>query len=57
VTADIETTLENALDVRAQLKVAIENHYRNDPAKLAEWLTASHILRRRSEPKPEEPQS
>ena len=57
-TADIETILENALDVRAELKVAIENHYRNDPARLAEWLTASHILRpRRSEPKPEEPQS
>ncbi len=49
-TADIETILENALDVRAQLKIAIENHYRNDPARLAEWLTASHILRRRSEP-------
>ena len=54
-TADIETILENALDVRSELKVAIENHYRNDPAKLAEWLTASHILRRsNSEPKPQE---
>lgn len=51
--ADIETILENALDTRAELKTAIENHYRNNAAKLAEWLTASHIQRRRSEPKPE----
>jgi len=55
-TADIETTLENALDVRSELKVAIENHYRNNPVKLAEWLTASHILRR-TKPKDKEPQS
>ena len=54
-TADTETILENALDVRAELKVAIENHYRNNAAKLAEWLTASHIRSRRSEPKTEEP--
>lgn len=54
-TADAETILENALDVRAELKVAIENHYRNNPAKLAEWHTASHIRNRRSEPKTEQP--
>jgi hypothetical protein len=58
-TADTETILENALDVRGELKVAIENHYRNDAAKLAEWHTASHIRNRRSEPKtePENPQT
>lgn len=46
-TADTEAILEKSLDVRAELKIAIENHYRNNPAKLAEWLTASHILRGR----------
>lgn len=44
-TADIEATVENALDIREELKTAIGNHYRNDPAKLAEWLAASHIRR------------
>jgi len=53
-TADIEDILEDTLDVRAQLKIALENHYRNNPAKLAEWLTASHI-KRRGESRAEEP--
>lgn len=54
-TADTEAILEKSLDVRSELKVAIENHYRNDPAKLAEWLTASHIRRRstNNEPPPQ----
>ena len=55
-TADIETILEKSLDVRSELKVAIENHYRDNPVKLAEWLTASHILRK-SKAKDKEPQS
>lgn len=46
-TADIETILENTLDTREELKTALENHYRDDPAKLAEWLTASHIERKK----------
>jgi len=45
-TADTEDILNDALEVRADLKIAIENHYRNDPQKLAEWLTASHIKRK-----------
>jgi hypothetical protein len=56
VTADVEEILEDSLDVRAELKIAIENHFKDNPQKLAEWLTASHIRRRgESEPKPETP--
>ena len=46
-TADVEAILEDALDVRADLNTAIKNHYRNNPQKLAEWLTACHIERMR----------
>jgi hypothetical protein len=46
VTADSEAALEDTLEVRGELKIAIENHYKNNPQKLAEWLTASHIKRR-----------
>jgi hypothetical protein len=53
-TADTEAILEDSLDVRAELKIAIENHYKDNPAKLAEWLTACHI-RRRGEAEPEPP--
>lgn len=45
-TADSEAVLEDTLEVRGELKIAIENHYKNNPQKLAEWLTASHIKRR-----------
>lgn len=47
-TAEIEAILEDALDVRAELHNALKNHYRNDPQKLAEWLTAAHIERRKA---------
>jgi hypothetical protein len=47
-TADTEAILEDALETRRELKTILENHYRNDPAKLAEWLTASHIERKKS---------
>lgn len=46
--ADTEDILKAGLENRAELKNAIENHYRNNPQKLAEWLTASHIERRKS---------
>lgn len=56
VTADSEAVLEDTLEVRGELKIAIENHYKNNSQKLAEWLTASHIKRRgESEAKPEPP--
>ena len=44
-TAADEAILEDSLDVRGELKVALENHYRNNPAKLAEWMTACRIER------------
>jgi hypothetical protein len=54
-TADTEDILEDSLDVRMELKIAIENHYKNNPAKLAEWLNACHIRRRgEAESKPDE---
>lgn len=54
-TADTEDILEDSLDVRSELKIAVENHYADNPVKLAEWLTASHIERRRAVPKPDAP--
>ena len=46
-TADAEAILEDTLDVREELDRALRNHYRNNPQKLAEWLTASHIERKK----------
>lgn len=43
--ADTETILEDTLDTREELDRAVKNYYRDNPAKLAEWLTASHIER------------
>lgn len=56
-TADVEAILEDALETRAELKIAIENHYQDNPPKLAEWLTAQHIARaaRRTEEEPAPP--
>jgi len=31
------------------LNNAIKNHYRNNPQKLAEWLTAAHIERKKGD--------
>lgn len=56
-TADIEEIIEDTLDVFKDLDVALRNHYRNNPQKLAEWLTASHIRRKKrtdNEPPPDE---
>ncbi len=46
--ADTEAILKDTLDVREELDRALQNHYRDDPAKLAEWLTANHIERKRN---------
>ncbi len=46
-TADTEAILADTLDTREELDRALRNHYRNNPAKLAEWLTASHIERKK----------
>ena len=54
-TADVEATLEDLLDNRRNLDRAIKNHCRDNPQKLAEWLTASHIERKKpAAPKPPE---
>lgn len=58
-TADAEAILADALETRSELKIAIENHYKDNPPKLAEWLTAQHIARTRrstdEEPEPPAP--
>jgi hypothetical protein len=46
-TAEQEAAIEEMLENRAELDRVLKNHFRNDPVKLAEWLTASHIERRR----------
>ena len=51
-TADTEAILADTLDIRKELDRALQNHYRDDPAKLAEWLTASHIERKKKNPEP-----
>jgi len=45
-TAEVEDALRTTLDTRKELDRVIKNHYRNNPQKLAEWLTASHIKRK-----------
>ncbi len=47
VTADTEAILQDTLDTRHELDMALRNYYRDNPAKLAEWLTASHIQRKK----------
>ena len=56
-TADTEDALKATLATRKELDRTIKNHYRNNPQKLAEWLTASHIERKKDadEPPPEDP--
>lgn len=47
-TADAEAVLEDTLDNFKELDRVLKNHYRDNPQKLAEWLTASHIERKKS---------
>lgn len=46
--AEGEDALRDGLANRKELDRVIKNHYRNDPQKLAEWLTASHIKQKQS---------
>lgn len=46
-TADTEAILEDTLENIRELDRVLKNHYRNNPQKLAEWLTASHIERKK----------
>lgn len=45
-TAEAEDAIRATLNTRKELNRTIKNHYRNNPQKLAEWLTASHIRRK-----------
>lgn len=45
-TAEQEDALKATLETRKELDRTIKNHYRNNPQKLAEWQTASHIKRK-----------
>jgi hypothetical protein len=54
-TAEAEDALRATLATRKELDRVIKNHYRNNPQKLAEWLTASHIRRKQETDEPENP--
>ena len=54
-TAEAEDAIKATLDTRKELDRAIKNHYRNNPQKLAEWLTASHIRRKQDNDDGENP--
>ncbi|HQU85818.1 MAG TPA: hypothetical protein PKY59_21960 [Pyrinomonadaceae bacterium] len=53
--AEQEAALKAALDTRKELDRAMKNHFRNDPEKLAEWQTASHIRKPDETPTDETP--
>lgn len=42
-TAEQEAAIKVTLETRKELDRVMKNHFRNDPQKLAEWQTASHI--------------
>jgi hypothetical protein len=42
-TASIDETLSRGMTAAQQLKAVVKNRYRNNPAVLAEWTTASHV--------------
>ena len=54
-TADTDAAIEAFLDNRKELDRVLKNRFRTDPVKLAEWLTASHIERRRSTANQDQP--
>jgi hypothetical protein len=51
-TAEIDKQVELAMDAAVLINAAMQNVYRDNPAKLAEWTSARHIKRlKRSTPK------
>lgn len=44
-TASIETAVHNGLDALRRLRGIVRNIYDNNPAKLAAWISASHVER------------
>jgi hypothetical protein len=55
---DIEETMDHGMSVRRRMDAVARNVYRDDPAVLAEWETASHIEQAPKKKKggPEEPE-
>ena len=57
-TAEQEAAVKAALATRKEIDRAMKNHFRNNPEKLAEWQTASHIRQPdeadKSEPPPQD---
>jgi hypothetical protein len=43
-TAELAANAETGMKARKQLLVIVRNKLANDPGKLAEWETASHII-------------
>lgn len=56
-TAAIEDTLDEALSAERQLDAIVRNTFHDDPARLAAWLSASHVERtpRKKKTKPTPP--
>lgn len=56
-TAETGEITKDIIEARKELKTVLENHFRRDADKLAEWLSASHIERREysKENEPENP--
>jgi hypothetical protein len=54
---EIEDTMDQGMSVRRRMNAVVRNVYRDDPAVLAEWETASHIEQAPKKKKggPEEP--
>ena len=52
-TTELDATLAKALQAVRVLDVIARNKYRNDPAVLAAWITASHTVRSPRSTKPE----
>jgi hypothetical protein len=51
-TAEIDTQIDLAMDAAVIVNAAMQNVYRDNPAKLAEWASARHIKRiKRAVPK------
>jgi hypothetical protein len=60
-TAGIKSKLARAAKLRKEIDPIVRNKYRNDPATLAAWKSASHVQRppkkqKRDAPAPPQPQ-
>jgi hypothetical protein len=51
-TASLGLIIAKGIKLVKQVNAVVHNKYRNDPATLAAWVSASHIERRKSKPSP-----